>query len=264
MGGYMLSPHLAERDVSEMRRSAEEARAATLRAAQVERYLSPPPDTAYALEYAFHLLGDACGKKVLDLGCGTGENIIPLAKRGARVIGMDISTELVDLAQQRLKGAGVEAVMRVGSAYDTGLPDESVDIIFCIALIHHLDIASARDEMRRVLARDGLIILSEPIRFSAIYNRFRNLLPARENISEHEHPLTRDELAAFTKRFTVEGVRYFRLPVLPLAFRAMPPKALDRRKLWKMDRWILQHCPPAQKYATNATMRLRKSIGAKD
>lgn len=253
-----------ERDVAEMRRSAEEAKAITTRKripwhpVQVERYLSPPLDTCYRLEYAFHLLGDVRGKMVLDLGCGIGDNIVPLVKRGACVLGMDISPELIELAQERLKRGGIEAVLRVCSAYDTGLPDASVDVIFCINLIHHLDVAAVRDEMHRILVQGGLIILSEPIRFSGLYNRLRNLLPARENISDYEHPLTRNELTEFIRGFEVEGDRYFRLPLLPLAFTALPSEALARQKLMRLDRWILHHWRPARKYATNITLRLRK------
>jgi SAM-dependent methyltransferase len=79
------------------------------------------------LEYAFHLLGDIRGKTILDLGCGKGENLIPLAKRGGNVIGIDISPELVRLAEARIRSSGVKADVAVGSAYETGLPDESVD-----------------------------------------------------------------------------------------------------------------------------------------
>ncbi len=253
----MTNSQLTERDREEIRRSAEEASKVVLKPADVERYLNPPANTAYALEYAFHLLGDARTKNVLDLGCGTGENIIPLSRRGNHVVGMDISPELIDLARQRIRNARVEATLRVGSAYDTGLPDQSVDVIFCIALIHHLDIAAVRDEMRRILARGGIIILSEPIRFSAVYNRLRSLLPAREDVSDHEHPLTKHELAAFTRPFEVEGMRYFRVPLLPLLDCALPLNILERKEAWKLDRWILRHCRGIEKYATNVTMRLR-------
>jgi SAM-dependent methyltransferase len=41
---------------------------------QIARYLNPPADTAYYLEYAYHLLGDVRGRRVLDFGCGNGEN----------------------------------------------------------------------------------------------------------------------------------------------------------------------------------------------
>jgi len=253
-------PRFSERDREEVRRSAEEAGKIILKPAQVERYLDPPSDTAYALEYAFHLLGDVRGKNVLDLGCGTGENLIPLMRRGAHVVGMDISPELIALAQQRIRTACVDATLSVGSAYETGLPDRSVDVIFCIALIHHLDISAVRNEMRRILARGGVIILSEPIRFSAIYNRMRHLLPARENVSNHEHPLTRDELATFTEHFKVEGMRYFRVPLLPLMDWFLPLNILERKEAWELDRWILRRFKGMERYATNVTMRLREAV----
>ena len=41
------------------------------------------------LNEAYDLLGDVRGKAVLDLGCGTGENLVPLARRGAHVTGID-------------------------------------------------------------------------------------------------------------------------------------------------------------------------------
>src|SRR5437899_870917 len=188
----MKDCRLSERNQAEIERSAAEARKVVLKPleqAQIDRYLNPPADTPYPLEYAFHLLGDVRGKTVLDLGCGKGENIIPLLERGARVIGIDISPDLVAIAQERLSDANLEASLTVGSAYETGLPDESVDVIFCIALIHHLDIKLVRDEMWRVLRKGGVIILKEPVRFSKGYAGVRSLLPAREDISEFEHPL---------------------------------------------------------------------------
>src|ERR1039458_8254567 len=136
-------PQLSERDRAEVERSAEEARHITVEPPnrrQVERYLNPPSDTAFPLEYAFWLLGEVRGKTVLDFGCGSGENTVPLVERGARVIGIDISPELIALARQRLALAKLEATVQVGTAYDTGLPDSSVDVIFCIALVPHIGI----------------------------------------------------------------------------------------------------------------------------
>jgi len=255
----MADGTLSERDRAEIERSAEEARGVVLtepRRAQIDRYLNPPRDTPYSLEYAFYLLGDIRGKKVLDLGCGTGENIVPLTERGAIVIGMDISPELVALAQERLRRSGQEATLRVGSAYDTGLENGSVDVIFCIALIHHLDIKRVRDEMLRILRRGGVVVLKEPIRFSKTYASLRGWLPAQENVSDFEHPLTREELAAMTEAFEVQETRYFRLPWIPL-FTALPPFLVST--VWKLDRWMLRNFPSAQNYATAVTTRLVKT-----
>src|ERR1700694_2642909 len=73
----MMDSRLADRNQAEVERSASEASKVVLKPMerdQIDRYLNPPADTPYGLEYAFHLLGDVRGKTVLDLGCGTGEN----------------------------------------------------------------------------------------------------------------------------------------------------------------------------------------------
>lgn len=253
-----IQNHIPDRDRAEIERSAAEARKTLLEPfdhSQIERYLDPPADTVYALEYAYHLLGDVRGKVVLDLGCGTGENIIPLIERGAHVIGIDISPDLVVLAQERVKAANLQATIQVGSAYETGLPDGSVNVIFCMSLIHHLEIARVRDEMRRILTHDGSIILKEPIRFSPGYDRLRNLLPSRDNISEYEHPITRDELSVMMQSFRVEGTRYFRLPIVPVVSRIFPSGVDVARRA---SNWLLQRVPATSHYATGIVMRLRK------
>ncbi|HEV3512106.1 MAG TPA: class I SAM-dependent methyltransferase [Candidatus Sulfotelmatobacter sp.] len=252
----MVEGTLSERDRAEIERSAEEARRtifAGIDRSQINRYLDPPADTAYALEYAFYLLGDIRGKTVLDLGCGTGENLVPLVERGARVIGIDLSPDLVALARLRVRNAGVEAELRVASAYDTGLESGSVDIVFCIALIHHLDIRRVRDEMRRILAEGGVVILKEPVRFSKIYAFLRGLLPAQENVSEFEHPLTQQELATMTEPFEVQELRYFRLPWIPLVTSVFPSM---EHTMWRLDRWVFRHCNLAKHLATAVAMRL--------
>lgn len=253
-----MTESLATRNQAEVERSASEAGKIALKSlrAEIDRYLNPPADTAFALEYAFHLLGDVRGKTVLDLGCGTGENSIVLLRKGARVIGVDISPDLVAIAQERLRGASPEASIAVGDAYNSGLPDESVDVVFCVALIHHLDIKLVRDEMWRILRPGGAVILKEPIRLSELYERVRSLLPARDDISEYEHPLTRTELAMMAEHFGVEGMRYFRLPFVPLVFRLPPSR---RKAAWNASDWMIRRFPFVERYATCVVTRLRKT-----
>ena len=217
--------------------------------------MAPAPTTPFELEYAFHLLGDVKGKRVLDLGCGTGGNLIPLIKRGARTIGIDISADLIRLARKRLNDAQLESDLRVGSAYETGLADESVDVVYCMSLVHHLDIERVRDEMQRVLVPGGRIILKEPVRFSSGYTRLRNLLPAKDEISDFEHPLTEQELARLTAPFQVEGKRLFRLPIVALV-KMVLPSAND--SMCRADYRILKRYPALGRYATVIVMRLLK------
>ncbi len=75
----MPSKMLSEWERVEAERSAAEAShidVANLVAdeTQVVRYLGPPADTCYPLEYSYHLLGDERGKTVLEYACGDGIN----------------------------------------------------------------------------------------------------------------------------------------------------------------------------------------------
>ena len=66
--GVPYMSKLAERDRAEIERSAEEAAHITIGPPdrdQIKRYLNPPSDTAFPLEYAYWLLGDVRGKTVL-------------------------------------------------------------------------------------------------------------------------------------------------------------------------------------------------------
>lgn len=255
----MTDSRLSERDQAEIERSAAEAAKVVLQPVdrtQIDRYMDPPADTPYGLEYAFHLLGDVRGKTVLDLGCGTGENIVPLVERGARVTGIDISPDLIALAQQRLKNANLEATVRAGSAYETELPDESVDVVFCMALIHHLDIKLVRNEMWRILRKGGFVVLREPIRFSKGYAWVRGLLPAHGDVSEYEHPLTREELATMIEPFKALGTRYFRLPFVPLITRTIPSQT---HAAWRASDSIIKRWAGAERFATGVVTKLQKA-----
>src|SRR5690349_13553860 len=63
------------------------------------RYFSP--------EYRYRVIGDLKGKRVLEVGCGEGENSAVLAKLGARVTGIDISQGAIDTALERCRVNGV-------------------------------------------------------------------------------------------------------------------------------------------------------------
>ena len=75
-------PMNSTHEQSELARSASEASKIVVRPVRAERYLNPKADTAFPLEYAFHLLGNVKEKLVLGLGCGSGEEVIPLLRRG--------------------------------------------------------------------------------------------------------------------------------------------------------------------------------------
>jgi SAM-dependent methyltransferase len=209
--------------------------------ANIQRYLAPGAGTCYPLEYAFHLLGDARDKSVLELGCGSGENSHLLAHRGARVWAMDISESLTELARRRaaLNQVSDGVTYFVASAYDIPLPDESVDVVFGIAILHHLDLELAAREVRRVLKKGGRAIFQEPVRNSRLIRGIRRLVPYHApDVSPFERPLTDRELETFAAGFSDYHSRSFMLPYTSVA--GLIPILRDHtHKLLSLDRVLL-------------------------
>jgi glycosyltransferase involved in cell wall biosynthesis/SAM-dependent methyltransferase len=244
-------------DAAEIARSASEASKIKLVDVDLSRYQDPPANTRYPLEYAFFLLGDVQNKVVLDLGCGSGEEVVPLVQRGAQVIGIDISPDLIAVAHERLLKHGVHADVRVGSAYETGLPDASVDVVFCMSLLHHLEIGCVKKEIIRLLKPDGLLIVKEPIRLSWTMKQLRRLFRAREDVSEFEYPLNSAQLIAIAEGFEVLATRNFRTPLVPLLERIFQSPNM-RARILSADDKLLKLFPIIEHFATIRVMALQR------
>ena len=224
------------------------------------RYAAPPADTAYSLEYCYHLLGDVTGRRVVDFGCGSGANTALLAGRGAHVWAIDISEDLVRLGRRRLKISGREdgATFIVSSAHDLPFPDESVDVVFGIAILHHLDLDLVAREVRRVLKPGGRAIFQEPVRNSAVIRFARSLVPYRApDVSPFERPLTDAELQRFASGFRKCSMRAFALPHVQIGM-VVPVIKQQWRALYASDRVILRVAPWLARYASIRVVSLEK------
>jgi ubiquinone/menaquinone biosynthesis C-methylase UbiE len=249
----------------EIRRSAREAELKArneLRYTEenIQRYMNPTADSAHGLEYAYYLLGDVRGKAVLDLGCGTGENTVLLARRGAEVHSLDISDSLVELAKKRLVANNIRGGVsfHVGSAHEMPFPDNSFDVVFGMAILHHLDLELTSREVWRVLRPGGYAIFKEPLRNSRILAFFRKLVPWQHpDLSPFERPLRDDELRHFARRFRDYHDRSFMLPYV----NATHALKLSEEKLMAIhafDHQVLQKAPWLSSYATSKVIKMAK------
>ncbi len=224
------------------------------------RYQAPPPGTVYPLEYAYHLLGNVAGLRIIDFGCGSGANTVLLTNRGAHVWGVDISEDLIRLAQRRLEvsGRGGAAQFIVGSAHDLPFPDGSIDVVFGIAILHHLDLQLVAREVHRVLRPGGRAIFQEPVRNSKVIRFVRSLIPYRApDTSPFERPLTDQEISAFSKRFASARVRPFLLPHVQIG-QILPGVNKYWRELYGIDSALLRRLPGLQHFAGIRVIELTK------
>ena len=111
-------------------------------------------------------LGVGPGVDVLDLGCGDGTTALPAAERGARVLGVDIASNLVAAGNARAAAAGLANLhFREGDASKLdGIEDESFDLVVSIfgAMFAPRPFDVAR-EMVRVTRRGGRIVMGNGI-----------------------------------------------------------------------------------------------------
>ncbi len=87
--------------------------------------------TSQIPESELRVLGEVAGKDILELGCGAAQWSIALAQRGARPVGLDLSSRQLEHARRLMAEAGVEFPLVNASAETVPLPDASFDIVFC-------------------------------------------------------------------------------------------------------------------------------------
>jgi SAM-dependent methyltransferase len=101
-----------------------------------------------AAEFARH-----SGERVLEVGCGTGCDLLQFARNGARAVGLDVTPEHLRLAQQRVGNA---AQLVPGSATAIPFPDGHFDYVYSHGVLHHIDQPRrAVEEIFRVLRPGG-------------------------------------------------------------------------------------------------------------
>lgn len=98
-------------------------------------------------------VGDA-----LDAACGTGRFSARLAARGHRVVGVDSSSAMLDVARTKVP----EGVFHVGTLDDLPVPDASVDLVLCaLALSHVPDLVPVMAEFARVVRPGGHVVIDD-------------------------------------------------------------------------------------------------------
>jgi SAM-dependent methyltransferase len=146
--------------VSEQRQvdavSAYEAMAADY-AAEVDE---SPFNALYERPGVIDLLPNPVGKRVLDVGCGSGPLSAWLVSHGAEVDGFDVSPSMVRAAQSRSLTGATFRVADLGEPLDF-LVDASFDVVVASLVFHYVrDWVQPLLELRRVLRPGGALVMS--------------------------------------------------------------------------------------------------------
>lgn len=145
--------------------------------------------------------------RILDVGCGTGANLLLLSKYGDAE-GVDISDDALAFCRER----GLQKVKK-GAAEELPYADESFDLVSALDVVEHLDDdLAALKEMKRVLRPGGRVFLFVPT--------FMFLWGLQDDVSNHRRRYRLPELRRLLEQagFEVERTSYanitFFLPIL--------------------------------------------------
>jgi SAM-dependent methyltransferase len=117
-----------------------------------------------AREDTFKLLGSVEGKRILDLGCGTGHNAIALARQGAKVIGVDESSDQVADARAACDREGVKVELHHAPLAELAfLRGDTIDAaVSAFGLAQVEDVDRVFRQVHRVLRPEMPLVLSLP------------------------------------------------------------------------------------------------------
>lgn len=159
-------------------------------------------------------LGLPPGARILDAGCGSGRNMVELARHGG-VTGIELSETSAALARER--GAG-EVIS--GSVLEMPFADDSFDLAVSLDVIEHLeDDLGALRELRRTVAPGGALLVTVPA--------YQWLWSGHDEINHHHRRYTRRSLQRVAEQAGWHQARttYFNSLLLPVAILL---RVLDR------------------------------------
>jgi len=153
---------------------------------------------------------------LLDVGCGLGDFLIDLRMQGhfGRLVGIDISAELIGEARKTAVASGAEIDFKVYDAKSIGFNPANFDCVTAIGLPGSVCVEKTLMEIGRVIKLDGRVVIStdsrscfpllEEIRNKA-RDRFGWIMPPSES-----HGLVSENAPEILRRFfgTVEEFRY--------------------------------------------------------
>ena len=161
---------------------------------------------------------------VLELGCGTGYFTQEIAKTGAKIVAIDISPELLKIAESNVPCQNVH--FKEENAYNMTFNDNQFDYVIGSSVLHHLDIKKSISEIYRVLKDGGIIAFTEP-------NMMNPQIAIQKNIPYIKRKLgdSPDETAFFrwsiSRMLKKQGFKKVEIKTFDFLHPAIPPSLIN-------------------------------------
>ncbi len=133
---------------------------------------------ADSIEHCVLRLAPREGERILDLATGTGWTSRAVARRGAKVVGVDIASDLVAAAKARAAAEGIDIEYKIGDAEKLPFADGDFDaVISTCGVMFASRPEAAASELARVCRKGGRIALSTWLSDSNLFKMFQVMKP---------------------------------------------------------------------------------------
>ncbi len=150
--------------------------------------------------------------QVLDLPCGTGRLAETLLEDGFRVVGVDISAPMLEVAQRKLQRFGSNFVTRVGDVRELARSEPAkYDVALCARVLMHFPLEGQIEFLKSVaMLTKGTVMFSQSLStpYQRTRRRFKKLLG---NAPPAAYPITEAELKILLKGAGLREARRHRL-----------------------------------------------------
>jgi SAM-dependent methyltransferase len=196
--------------------------------------------TAPENRFILQQLGNIRGKRLLDLGCGAGENSVYFAQKGANCVAADYSAGMVEVALKLAAANGVNIEGQTANAMALDFADNTFDIVYASNLLHHIpDPKIALQEMHRVLKPGGKACFWDPLKHNPVINIYRRM--ATEVRTDDEMPLDINIVNVVESLFAQTTYDTFWLASLWIFLRFYLIEKVDPNKERYWKKIIIEH-----------------------
>lgn len=186
-------------------------------------------------QYLLRCLPLQC-ENALEIGCGMGAFTRLLAKRARQVTALDLSPQMLRLAQERsVNLTNINYVL--GDFLNLSFPAEQYDCIVSISTLHHLPLAQTLEKMKSLLKPDGVLIIQDLVADDGLIDMCMSVIALPVNVSlrflKTGRVLPPKELRAAWNEHG-KGERYLTIDEVKEARRChLPGASVRRHLLWR-------------------------------
>lgn len=190
------------------------------------------------LEQRLAALAGAGDGLVLDLGCGRGYWLEHMAVRGIRAVGVEHDPARAVLAARHGPAAA-------GDGARLPLADGSVDVVWCLHVLHHLPAPGhVLAEVRRVLRAGGALVLAESVEDNPLLRLGRRAHASWDGVGIHAR-FTAAGLLADVAAAGLEVVERRQHSLVSFGAWALPARGGIDRRAWRALAAVEARLPPA-------------------